>query len=51
MQTPYLPPTSEVLKIAPEAALLSGSPITGQGAIENLDVIVDPEPWSTMLTF
>ena len=42
MHTPYIPSTYEVLKTAPEAALLSGPPITGQGAIENLDIIVGP---------
>lgn len=49
MHTPYISPTSEVLKIAPEAALLTGSPIDGQDAIENLDVIVDTDDWFNLL--
>ena len=49
MHTPYISPTSEVLKIAPEATLLTGSPNDGQDAIENLDVIVDTSDWFTLL--
>ena len=49
MHTPYISPTSEALKIAPEAALLTGSPIDGQGTVENLDVIVDTGDWFNLL--
>lgn len=45
MHTPYIPPVAEVHRMAPEATLLTGSPIDGQGTIENLDVIVDTGGW------